>query len=314
MVNEGKQEMNLFSFLILIWQKLKKTAKKCLIYFIKTIRLSYQYKWVMFIFIILGIGFGYYNVKKANKLYKAETIITFPEGLRLPVTKNIFNFFIADKGSIKKILNENNATFPTVKKIEIYNVIDSKNDFIPDYIDYKNKTSFSDTTNVIMQDRICLMIKVKGKYDYDTLQKQMGQYLNNLPQLKKLDEIYRTVSQQKMQLLNKEVARIDSLSTYDYFIKPSQLNLQSDKTLLITEREQKIFTDDLLNIENKRDMLQKQIASTNGIISFETPFIVMSTPPYIKLLLGLFTGLILGLIISLLIKYWKQITRFLNEK
>ena len=83
--------------------------------------------------------------------------------------------------------------------------------------------------------------------DFELFENALVKFFNSQDYLVKADERYRLLQQERLDYLVKEVARLDSFSTYDYFVRPRYLGAEWGNHI-ISEREQELYYEDLIEV------------------------------------------------------------------
>ena len=316
-MSEERREMNLFEFIRLICRSIVNFFKAIGVFLLQTTRLAYHYWWIVLICGAVGFGLSFWLGQDHKVKYEGEATVFFSPYLRSQV-KDGLNLYVMQLGSgyaperIPPMTYEAASKF---RKIESFNVIDCKNDSIPDYVDYgKSFKLMADTFNVVMPDRMVIRIKAKGMKEFSIFKESLQNFYANRPEYIIANEQRKVIEGKKLAMLEKEVARLDSFSTYDYLEKPAQLSLEMSRTMLISERKQEIYTPYLLGAMNKYNYIANQVAMTPEVINFQSDFVVIRTPEVWIWIFGTCAGIIIGLLIALALKYKQEIKTYMSEK
>ena len=192
-------------------------------------------------------------------------------------------------------------------------MIDCNADSVVDYVDRKHSVALSDTLNLVARDRVHLEVELFGSMNFKPFEIALTNYFNSQPYLVEADRRWKKIQQERLDYFTKEVARLDSFMTYDYFVKPQNLGVEWESHI-ISERAQELYYADLLIVLKNKNYLEMQKMSTPGVINFQTPFVVYAMPFIWKYAIGLVVGVVLGLLMSLAIKYREVIVAYLKEK
>lgn len=304
--------MNLFDFLLLCCKAIVKFFKNLVVVLLQMIRLGLQYFWIVIPFAVLGFFAGWLWVKPFATTYKGNATIMYTEGMREVVQEGLFDF-------LNLTLEEKCEYGMTVEamgafdRLNIYNIIDSQADSIADYVDRDRSVGYSDTLDLIMRDRVHLEIKMLGCSDFKPFETALFNFFNSQDYLLQADKRCKQIQNQRLDYYSKEVARLDSFSSYDYFVRPRHLKFGVDKDYEFST-VQDLYYDDIMLVMNQKSYLEMQQLSTPNVINFQTPFVVYAMPPGYKYLIGLCVGTLMGLLLSLGVKYRKEVFVFLKER
>lgn len=314
-MDTNNNDMNLFDFLILCWNGFKRFLWGILQWLMQTVRLGLQYFWVVLICAVLGGFAGWFFSRPTRIKYHGTATVYVTEGMKATAIEGIKLFLSSLDTTRFGRYDIASKSVMAVRKLEFYNVIDSKCDSIPDYIDYGNNVSPADTMSCIMPDRFCISFKMKGIGDFTPFVRAFTGYLHELQDIHNADQRLKALARQKLDYLNREVARLDSFASFDYFDQHNYYNVRDlGSSIFISEREQYVYTNDLLALRRHRDYVQQQVEQTSDIINFQTPFFVTTPRPLYFYIGGVLAGGILGLLVALLLKYRKRVFTYLKQK
>ena len=306
------KDMNLFDFVLLCCKAVVRIIKCIIAWILQTIRLGLQYIWIVLPVTIVGVVGGWIWSKPYATVFKGNATIVYAEGMRDVVNEGLFDF-----------LNLSNATkcehglslegISAFDKMYVYNVIDSKTDSVVDYVDRDRSVSFGDTIDAIMRDRVHLEIRMLGNSDFKQYEIAMKNFFNSQDYLVKAYDRCKEIQNQRLAYFTKEVERLDSLSSYDYFVGPRYVSFDTEDKVTVAKR-QDVYYDALIEVMKHKNYLEMQQMSTPEVINFQTPFVVYALPRGYQLGIGLGCGGVLGLLLALMVKYWAVIVAYLKEK
>lgn len=312
MVNNDR-DISLFGFLVLCWNGCGRLLKQLGTACMQATRLAIQYYWVMLATIALAIGVAARWSKPDVGYFRGDATILFTEGMSGTVTDGIKMFFsgLQITGAPYGITKEQALA---VRSVKIKNVIDSKHDSIPDYVDMRDKIEYKDTVDVVMKDRLHLIMKLKNSVDFKLYQNALASYMRDNEMVASTDRYYKEAARMQLDYAEREVARLDSFADFEYFRKPRDLRIDHWGPGLITERDQDLRHADLFSMINKRNYLKTHIERTPDVINFQSDFIVSTLSRAWKFVICMAAGVAVGLLISLLIKYWNRVTDYIKER
>ena len=306
------RDMSLFDFILLCFKALSKLVKNVAMLFLSLVRLGLQYFWVVFLFAALGVLAGWLWSKPFATTYKGHSTIVYAEGMREVVQEGIIDFLMLPRSEkIEYGLSE--ELLDAFSRLDFYNVIDCNADSVVDYIDEDRRVSLSDTINLVMRDRIHLVLKVKGMDDLTSFEVALKNFFNSQEYLVKAFERCKAIQKDRLDYFTKEMARLDSFSTYDYFERPRSVVMMEHKDFIIGSK-QSLYYDAMMVVLEHKSHLEMQEMLTPEIINFQTPFVPYFLPPVYKYAIGLMIGGILGMLVALVHRYREIIVAYLKEK
>ena len=316
-MSEERREMNLFEFIRLIGVSIGRFFKWMLDVFLKTVRLGVRYFWVVLICAAVGFGLSFWLSQDKMVRFSGETTMFFSPDLRSQVEDGLrlYQYYLTNGMAESHLQPMTHHMASKLRKMETFYVIDSKADSIPDYVDYgKNPKALADTVNVVMPDRLVLRLKAKGLSDFSLYQESMRRFFESQPGIVLADKQRKAIEARNLELLERDLVRMDSFATYDYLEKPAQLSLEMGRTMLISERKQDIYSPYILTAMKVHANYATRVALTPDIVNFQTDFIVSRFPPLYMWIIGTCLGVLFGLLIALALKYRAEIKEYMQQK
>lgn len=306
------RDMNLFDFIVLCCKEVVKLFKWVGLLVLQTIRLGLQYIWIVLPFAVLGVVGGWIWSKPYATTFKGNATIVYAEGMRDVVYEGLFDFL--------NLSNERKCEYglslegiSAFDKMYIYNIVDCNTDSVLDYVDRNRVVGMGDTIDAIARDRVHLEIRMFGNSDFKQYETAIKNFFNSQDYLVRSYNCCKEIQNQRLAYFTKELNRLDSLSSYDYFVGPRYVSLDTEESVTITKR-QALYYDAMIEVLKHKNYLEMQKMATPEVINFQTPFVVYALPRGYKLVTGLILGGVLGLLAALAVKYRKVIVAYLKEK
>ncbi|MEE1090648.1 MAG: hypothetical protein UH103_04405 [Paludibacteraceae bacterium] len=307
------RDMNLFDFIRLCWRALKRGFGQFGVWMLQTIRLGLQYFWIVFPMMILGLLGGWMWSKPAFTLYEGNATVLYADGMRDVVKEGFIDFLTLPKEVKIEQYGLSEENIKDFDRLLFYNVIDCNADSVVDYVDKDRKIEYADTMNIVMHDRTHLVLRLNGSDDFKPFERAFVKFFNEQDYIIAADKRCKAIQRERLAYFTKEVARLDSFSTYDYFVRPRYLGVEKGN-YIISEREQELYYEDMMIVLKNKNYVENQLLATPDIINFQTPFIPYSMPLAFKYLIGLVCGGVLGLLLALAVKYRAVVVAYLKEK
>ena len=305
--------MNLFDFILFCCKFLWRLLQKGVVFLLQFVRFCLHYCWVIILFAIVGVVGGWLWTKPFATMYRGEATIVYADGMRDVVHKGIADFFnLPDK--VKTDLGIQPYLLKRFYRVELYNVIDCNNDSIVDFIDKDRRIALSDTANWIMRDRTHVVIKLRGSGECEPFKIALSRFFSSLEYTTKAHEHCKKIQQERLDYYTREMARLDSFSTYAYFERPVVSNFELVNTRNYQEVSGDLYYKDMEEVLKNKNYVEMQVLSTPDVINFQTPFILYAKPPMSKYKIGLMYGVVLGLVVALFLKYRREVLAYLKEK
>lgn len=317
MASEGK-EMDLIDIIKEFSAWVGNILKSIGMGFLEFIRFSFQQIWVLIIFLILGIAAAVF-LSSTSKAYESNLILKLNVSdsyAFYELTKSLDARIVSDQ-SLAERLNIPDSVADNIVSIKPHFVIDENKNGTADWIDKKDK--FVETKNSVrMRDRLSITVRSKDLYSFPIVQEGLIYFYSNNELFKAEKEIRIRQQQQTLELLQREIDRLDSLSNFDYFRNPINRTLKVDsQAIMLGEKPKQLYYADIANLKYQRDSIQQVEEIHNAIVTVIKPFTVSKSPVnglFKMLVICCAFFLVLGYIVALCLKFRTQIWNFLNEK
>ncbi|MCQ2224694.1 MAG: hypothetical protein MJZ14_03070 [Paludibacteraceae bacterium] len=282
-------------------------------------RLIYKYKYLTLgCLVLMGVVCAYQN---RTKIYKGEAdlkLISFPSYFVKNLLDPIHSQCVcSDSVTVARKLNLSEHDASMITAVKSYYYVDIQNDGTPDFVDYNNKFDMNDTTMSILPWKIRVSVETR---DTSVLAKLADAFLyaiTNNSQVKKENALRIEHLEEKIQMVDREILLLDSLRRREYFEKKKDVMLAMDKTVMLNEREMKLYHNDLLELEKTKQDLVWERKIYDICVSFENDFEVDPRPinrwtkTYPKYM---FLGLLIAIALACLYESREKINKFLNKE
>lgn len=273
MENETKKEIDLIDALtnlgIGIWNMLK----KCLKGIGWTLRLIYQEKFIILACMIIGAFLGVYLSRV--KVYRAEVemkINAHDSYFYKNMIDPLFNQCkYRDDNSIAKDFGITLNQAKKIANIQSFFYVDVLSDGTPDYIDYKGIYNASDTMDIIMPDRLRIVVDCQDTSMFSNMEDLFAYFFSQNPQIVKENNLRKRQLDEKIAATTNEIVMLDSLRKREYFVRKRDVQLSTDK-MVVVEREMKLYHNEILALENQKQQLVWERDVFEDGVSFSSHF------------------------------------------
>ena len=322
MGEQEKKELDLIDILRAGFKYIRLAILKMGDIFTWLLRFLFQAKWFLLVAIGCGILFSFYASRKDNLRYKGEVEMRF-NIYDAYFYKNLTNFLglyakNENKTSLSQTLHITPEEAKDLLSINSYFFIDSHLTGIPDRVDYTNKSeTIKDTADLRMNDRLMLVVISKDTAIYSSLLGKIKNFFESNSVVSEENAMRLRHIDEKIKAINNEIQLLDSLRKKEYFKKEAGAQAKLDQTILLSEKERRLYHEDILNLEYTIQRLQWDKEIKPDGVRFLTPFRVDPTPVN-NLRRSLFKFIpaffVLGFFVALGWKYRKKTYKFLSEK
>lgn len=208
-----EKETNFFDLCVICGRGIGRALKAFIRMVGQMCRLTVRLWWIVVPVLALAIGLGLYMTRPTKITYKVNAV-AFLNG----VSVNQFEQSFAPLRSAR-MLDPNAAITPYVTerratKFATFRVIDAKADGIADYIDFRGKSSPTDTVCVQMDDRLCIQFRVEGD-DVEAvpqIEQAILEWLNSNDAMQTSFAAYQTNMKNKVAFNHRLETYLDSLA------------------------------------------------------------------------------------------------------
>lgn len=297
------EELSLIQIIAQFFQWLKKISLSLIRFVGKLIQLSVKHWAVFLIALAVNVAGSLYLSRSAARKYKAETTlhIAFTDAAIVnEMIDQLANSLNDNKNlSLASKLDIPDSVGINIQKIKHFDVIDYLDDETANIVDFKRKHDLTDTTNVVMNNRVYLQLITKKPNQLKLVHDAMINYFNSNPYLITEFEFNIKSQVKAIELIDKEMNRIDSMATLDYFKneKRAEIGLEGYK-MVLGEQKKPIYSEDLLKLTDNRHFRQNLIDTNKQPVYTTTGFIVSG--PINDRVRYLAFGLVLGVIAGMI--------------
>lgn len=314
------KEMNFFDLCVACGHAIGNACKWFGQVLTRMCRLTYRYWWVVGAVVILAIAAAMYYTRKPNLTFRFNAVAR----LNGPSIQQFEQAYIPLMSDLA--LPEEAAITPFVKKHKVMNfktfrVIDCLNDEVADYIDFKGKSSPTDTVKVQMQDRICLQFRVK-EHNLELvpqIESAIMTFINANDALQNAYNTYLPNLRSEAEFNHRQALKLDSLTSNYYFYNPTNaqpMNYNGNGVNFYGDRRIRLFLKEIYEQQVHMEMLDQRLQLATAPVTLETHFAMDPKPVNGRmkiLVLFLLLGWMAGCAMAELIDQRKAIMEWLNK-
>lgn len=314
-----EREMNFFDLCAAGARAIGRLCVACWRWFTRVIRVSYRYWWVVLPIIALAVAASLYYTRPTNIKHKMNTVVL----LNGPSIQQFEQALAPIKAA--KTLPEDAAIAPfvfnrTATRFETFRVIDCLDDGVADYIDFKHKSSPTDTVKVQMSDRLCLQFCIKTRHldSVPKIEEALLSYLNNNAAMQQAYESYYRNLLSETTFNHTQMVKLDSLTSEYYFhnhLGEQPLTGVGTGVVWVGDWRVHLFLEDIYEHQERLQLMDQRLQLASAPVVFENHFAVDAKPVNgrIKFLLLFFLfGWFCGYVLAELIDQRKALSAWLK--
>lgn len=326
MDDKNSKEMNLIELLNLLGKWIKKVTERLIRFVGFLLQLAFKHWVVSAIVLLLSVVAGQYLARPSVRRYEANAMAML-YGCENSTVKEVFrqlqNSLIPKKSTtfssmnLATVLGIPDSVAKNIVKLESYNVIDYLDDNTPDLVDFENNHSLKDTMNLIMRNHIFIQVQTLKPTQIRIFQDALLDYFNNNTMLNSEFESSKSGIENTVLLCDTEIRRLDSLANLSYFKDSDNKISLENNNLIVGEQKKQLFYEDVLRLQDIRNLYNKKLVLFKKPIDFPAGLIVNPVPKNGRIKYGvysIFIGSLLALIMVYLIDNLKKIINYLINK
>lgn len=275
-VPQGGKEMNFFDLCAACWRALVRGMKALIALLGYMLRLTYRYWWIVLTLMALGVCAALYYTRSSNIIYKVNAV-AMVNGPTIQQFNQAFAPLCSGRNLSKNDSITSLLASGTIRAMQTFRVIDFQDDGTADYIDFKNKSSVTDTVNVQMKDRICIQFRIKAR-NIDTIpyvEQALLDYFNSNEAMLNSYAKYLNNLQNEVLFNHSQMQKLDSLTTHYYFHgHPGRepLGGAADGIVFMGDWRVHLFLDDIYEQSERTQLMDQRLLLATSPITLENHF------------------------------------------
>ncbi|MCK9155057.1 MAG: hypothetical protein M0P12_02975 [Paludibacteraceae bacterium] len=284
------------------------------------IRFIFKNKKKLIFFLVIGFLYSLYESRTDNLNYKANVVmnINIHDAYFFDKLINTLDSYSQNKNKslLKNALNVSEDNAQSIVSIKSYFFIDKLVNGTPDEVDFEKNFNPLDTMSTIMKDRLYIEVVVKDTTLLKNMTNSFNYYFSCNKLLKEENEIRLKQMDENINSTNIELIKLDSLRNYEYFKHNKDGIANMDKIVLMNEKEKKLYHEEILSLEKKRQDIQWTKEVNSQCVTFTSNFNIDAKPANrltksaLKYMSIMF---VLGFFLSIFTTYKSDIKDFLDK-
>jgi hypothetical protein len=160
-----------------------------------------------------------------------------------------------------------------ISDISAFWIIDQSKDGIPDYVDYKGNHNVYDTTNIRMQDRLDVRVRIKSSQDLNVLRDGIIKFIEDDSLYRQRNRVRLGQNKELLSRLNFDIIQLDSLQKVKYFeetrnVKPTN----GGQIVFMQEQKTQLLYTDIYDLYKRKQNLESERDLYKGIVTVLSDF------------------------------------------
>ena len=282
----------------------------------RMIRLTYRYWYIVVTLVVLAIALAIYHTRPKNIKYRVNAI-AMVNGASMQQFEKAFaplqtGQLLPPDAKIAPYMRWKQAGC-----FDVFRVVDVHHDGVADYIDFKRKSSPKDTTEVQMQDRVCIQFQTSAVFVpmIPEIEEAVLELLNGNEALQQAHVLYLENLREEVAFNHRQAVKLDSL-TSAYYYNAAMVNNDGSGVNFYGDRKIRLFLNDIYRqqLHTRNGDLRLQLASAPVVL--ENHFAVDPAPVMTRtkcVFLFFLLSWIVGCLIAELIDRRKAIAEWLKK-
>ena len=160
-----------------------------------------------------------------------------------------------------------------ISDVSAYWIIDQGKDGIPDYVDYKDNHSVYDTTNIRMQDRLDISIKINSTQDLNLVRDGIIKFIDSDSLYQQRNKVRIRQNHELLTRLNYDIVQLDSLQKVKYFEETRNMKpTTGGQIVFMQEQKTQLVYDNIYALYSKKQLLESERDLYKGIVTILSDF------------------------------------------
>lgn len=190
--------------------------------FAHMLRLTYRYWWLVLTLVFVTVAGALYYTRQENTIYKVNAVAL----LNGPSIQQFEQAYMPLRTGILQDPNQPMGQYLTAREathFTTFRVVDCFHDGTADIVDFKRKSSPTDTLKVQMHDRLCLQFRIKARNldKLPSIEQALLAYLNSDEAMQHSYAAYLPNLKNEVAFNHEQAQKLDSLTSAYYFNTPS---------------------------------------------------------------------------------------------
>ncbi len=228
--------------------------------------------------LVAAIGVAYIMKSTTPSIFTSDMVLKSNVIENSQMIPYINRLQTLDRESLAKTLNLSGETVNNLSGIGAYWIIDLNKDRVPDNVDYKNSHDIYDTTNIRMQDRFDIKVKIKSPQDLEKVREGILNYINSNQLFQERNRLRLSQNQELLARLNIDIKQLDSLQKVKYFEETRKRTSQTGgQIVFMQEQNTQLLYNDIYALYSRKQYIESEMEINKGIVTVLSDFSVPST-------------------------------------
>jgi hypothetical protein len=206
------------------------------------------------------------NIKQRDNSGTTSEIISKIEKLHFICSEN-------NLAGLSNALSIRSESVKNISDINAFWIIDNSKDGIPDYVDYKGSHRATDTTNIRMQDRLDIRVKVNTPQDLNLVRDGIVKFIESDSLYQQRNRVRLRQNRELLLRYDYDILQLDSLQKVKYFEETRNVKPASGgQIVFMQEQKTQLVYGDILSLYTRKQELESERDLYKSIVTIISDF------------------------------------------
>lgn len=311
------REMNFWDLCVAIAHAIGRGCVWCWEVLTRMIRLTWRYWWLVLPIVALAIGAAVFHTRKDNICYKVNAVALL-NGPSIQQFEQRYALLqsgalVPGDAAIMRFLVERQ-----IEAFTTYRVVDCLNDGTADFVDFKRKSSPTDTVKVQMQDRLCIQFRTRA-YTIGLIpemEQALLEWLNSDEAMQQSYIGYLANLKEQVAFDHKQAQKLDSLTSAYYFNQGAVAEPTNKGVNFYGDRRIRLFLNEIYKQQEHMQLNDYRLQLATAPVTLENHFSVDPKPVHSRMhmvVLFFILGWLAGCVLAEIVDKRKAIYAWLKQ-
>jgi hypothetical protein len=174
---------------------------------------------------------------------------------------------------LSEALSINLGSVRNISDIDAFWIVDQSKDGIPDYVDYKGNHSAADTTNIRMQDRLDIRVKIAAPQDLNLVRDGIVKFIASDSLYQQRNRMRIMQNKELLTRINIDILQLDSLQKVKYFEETRNIKpVSGGQIVFMQEQKTQLVYGDIYYLYTKKQLLETDRDLYKGVVTILSDF------------------------------------------
>jgi hypothetical protein len=218
----------------------------------------------LFLSVVLGVGAAFFFKVTSPSFYTSDLVLRSNASAAseiIPYINKLHSFCKENNTSaLSNALSIPHGQIKNISDINAFWIIDNGKDGFPDFVDYSNKNSVSDTVNVRMQDRLDVRVNICVSQELNNVKIGIINFINSDSLFQQKNRIRFSQNREMLTRINYDIQQLDSLQKFKYFEETKNMQPKNGgQMIFLQEHNTQLIYKDIYSLYDRKHSLESEL-------------------------------------------------------